>query len=175
MNRTIATLAIFLVILFGSLPWSLAQETKFSLDGILTPEQQRAMGLHKLTRSEKLALTRFIIKVFGAGMEVCFDAGLNAPVSNGPRRNPPENSSEQHDGSDMIYRLKSNIGSGTFLVLDDSSIWEVNRVGRADAMLWHPESEIIVIENSGRCLYGEFLLMNGDDGGAVCARPIEGE
>lgn len=58
---------------------------------------------------------------------------------------------------------KKVIDSGKFVMLEDGSLWGIDRVDTIDTMLWLPASNISVCGNE---------LVNTDDGEAVRGRRI---
>lgn len=60
--------------------------------------------------------------------------------------------------------LKKNIDSGTYMVLEDGTLWAIDPFDKIDAMLWLPISNITVIESSSGSPGYDYLLINTDDG-----------
>jgi len=59
--------------------------------------------------------------------------------------------------------LKKNVDSGTYMVLEDGTLWAIDPLDKIDAMLWLPISNITVIESSSGSPGYDYLLINTDD------------
>jgi hypothetical protein len=68
--------------------------------------------------------------------------------------------------------LKKNIDDGSLLLLDDGSIWEVQRLDRLDSRFWLEFTSITIAESTDGLLGYDFLLINTDDGEKVHAKFI---
>jgi len=60
--------------------------------------------------------------------------------------------------------IKKNVDSGTYIILEDGSLWEIDPFDKIDAMLWLPISNITVIESSSGSPSYDYMLINTDDG-----------
>lgn len=60
--------------------------------------------------------------------------------------------------------VKKNIDGGTYIVLEDGTLWAIDPFDKIDAMLWLPISNITVIESSSGSPSYDYLLINTDDG-----------
>ena len=70
----------------------------------------------------------------------------------------------QYPGGSSGHWIQENINSGSMIVLEDGSIWQIDPLDKIEAMLWLPISNItIIISNNGSLGYG-YLLINTDDG-----------
>lgn len=84
-------------------------------------------------------------------------------LSSQPASKPKQNTS-QYSGGRSGHSIQENIDSGSMMILEDGSIWEIDPLDKIDAMLWLPISNItIIISNSGSLGY-DYLLINTDDG-----------
>ncbi len=68
--------------------------------------------------------------------------------------------------------IKKNIDRGAYILLEDGSLWEVDRFEKLNAMLWLPMSNITIAESSRGNFGYDYLLINTDDGESVHAKPI---
>jgi len=68
--------------------------------------------------------------------------------------------------------LENNIDSGTYMVLEDGTLWEIDPFDKIDAMLWLPVSNITVIESSSGSPGYDYLIINTDDGEKAHAKYI---
>ncbi len=112
------------------------------------------MGLHKLSASEKEELRAyiegFLIKVIASsqssklGKSKRFMSNVYADVGDG-------------------HWIVENI-DGTYIILEDGSLWQIDHLDKIDAMLWLPASNITVIESTSGSLGYNYLLINMDDG-----------
>ena len=59
--------------------------------------------------------------------------------------------------------VKKNVDSGTYMVLEDGTLWAIDPFDKIDAMLWLPISNITVIESSSGSPGYDYLLINTDD------------
>lgn len=72
--------------------------------------------------------------------------------------------SNQYSGVSSGHWVQENVDSGTMMILEDGSIWQIDPIDKIDAMLWLPISNItIVISDKGSPGY-DYLLINTDDG-----------
>jgi len=77
---------------------------------------------------------------------------------------PSTSSSNQYAGGSSCHWIQENIDSGTMMILEDGSIWQIDPIDKIDAMLWLPISNItIVLSDQGSPGY-YYLLINTDDG-----------
>ena len=60
--------------------------------------------------------------------------------------------------------VKKNVDSGTYIVLEDGSLWKIDPFDKIDAMLWLPISSITVTKSSGGSPSYDYLLINTGDG-----------
>ena len=173
MHRPVSAIVVVLMALvILAVNQNIAQDKVINLDTILTSAQQHAMGLHKLTAAEKQALSQYLVLVYRAGMESC-TTGTNRSLSSSPG-NPGGSTlhAPRSYSNGERHWIRENVGSGDMLILEDGSVWKINPVYRVNAMLWLPVSNILVLDGSGRCQAGEYLLVNSDDGESACAAPL---
>jgi hypothetical protein len=107
------------------------------------------MGLHKLSDKEKEALRlhveNLLLLAIKAASHKAGSGGVYARVGGG-------------------HWIKKNIDSGTYIILEDGSLWKIDPLDRMDAMLWLPMSNITVIESLSGSPGYDYLLINTDDG-----------
>ena len=85
------------------------------------------------------------------------------PLSNQPEGKLKPNT-HQYPGGSSGHWIQENIDSGSMIILEDSSIWQIDPLDKIETMLWLPVSNItIVISNNGSPGY-DYLLINTDDG-----------
>lgn len=65
--------------------------------------------------------------------------------------------------------LKSNIGDGKYLLLEDGTLYEVDPIDRIDSSLWLPLSNLKIVYDGG--LY-DYLIINTDDEESVHAKKV---
>lgn len=136
---------------------ALAQSQKpiFNFDQLFPRSKQHQMGLHKLTTKEKEALRSHVEKrlIFAVTAKSGNPAGggVYAGVGGG-------------------HWIQKNIDSGTYIILEDGSLWEVDPLDRIDASLWLLTSEITVRESSSGTPGYDYLLINTDDAEMVHAK-----
>lgn len=132
---------------------------------------QKAMGIQKLTDSEKRALHKHVESLLVAAAQA--GATQQSQVQQSPQI--PRSSATRtkvYAGVGGGHWIKKNIDSGTFMVLEDGSLWEIDRIDKIDAMLWLPISNITVMESSSGSLGYDYLLINTDDGEKAHAKYI---
>ena len=59
--------------------------------------------------------------------------------------------------------IKENIDRGRLILLEDSSLWQMDRLERIDAALWLKVSAITVLESSNGSVGYDYLLVNTED------------
>lgn len=126
----------------------LAQSAKplFSFEQLFPKSQQRQMGLHKLTDNEKERLRAHVEGLL-----------IKAIASS-------QSSGKAYAGVGGGHWIKKNVGSGTYIILEDGSLWQIDPLDKIDAMLWLPISNITVVESSSGSSGYDYLLINTDDG-----------
>jgi len=68
--------------------------------------------------------------------------------------------------------VTQNVDMGTFIILEDGSLWEIDPFDKIDAMLWLPISDITVIQSSSGSPGYDYLLINTDDGEKAHAKYV---
>jgi hypothetical protein len=59
--------------------------------------------------------------------------------------------------------IQKNIGSGSYIILEDGSLWAIDPLDKINAMLWLPISSIIVVHSTTGSAGFNYLLINTDD------------
>ncbi len=67
-------------------------------------------------------------------------------------------------GGSRGHWVRKNVDSGTYIVLEDGSLWKIDPLDKIDAMLWLPISDITVTKSSRGSPGYDYLLINTDDG-----------
>jgi hypothetical protein len=73
------------------------------------------------------------------------------------------NSSGSYAGGGSGHWIQENIDSGSIILLEDGSLWQVDPMDKIDAMLWLPISNITIVTSSSGSPGYEYLLINTDD------------
>jgi hypothetical protein len=147
---------------------SLAQTGKqiFSFEQLFPKSQQRQMGLHKLSEEEKEALRTHVegllIKVFSTSQS----QGMSKARGYG---------GEIYAGVGGGHWIKKNVDSGTYMILEDGSLWQVDPLDKIDAMLWLPVSDIKVVKSTSGSPGYDYTLINTDDGEEAHAKYMGNE
>ena len=68
--------------------------------------------------------------------------------------------------------IKQNIDGGSFIVLEDRSLWQIDRFDKIYARLWLAITSITVTESNRGSLGYDYLLINTDDGETAHAKYI---
>lgn len=136
------------IFILGISAVSVAQTAKqfISFEQLFPKSQQEQMGLYKLTDSEKEKLRahveQLLIRVIASS----------------------QSSGKVYAGVGGGHWIEKNVDSGTYIILEDGSLWQIDPIDKIDAMLWLPVSNITVIESSSGSPGYDYLLINTDDG-----------
>lgn len=68
--------------------------------------------------------------------------------------------------------VKKNVERGQFILLEDGSLWEVDRLERLNASLWLPMARVTVLSSSRGSPGYDYLLINTDDGEKAHAKYV---
>ena len=128
----------------------------FSFYSMFPKNQQKSMGLYKLSKKEKIALWKRVKKLM-------MDSYI---IGNGEKQQStlPATVNGLYMGVGSGHWISKNIDSGAFIILEDGSLWEVDTMEKINTMLWLPISNITVVESSNGSLGYDYLLINTDDG-----------
>lgn len=88
------------------------------------------------------------------------------------RRSSRASSGRAYAGTGREHWIRENIDSGTMMILEDGSIWELDPYDKFEAMLWLPATDITVIESNDGSPGYDYLLINTDDGEKAHAKLI---
>lgn len=160
MNKTCLSVAVVVAIATVCLAQTAKQLVSF--DQLFPQAQQRSMGLHKLSAREKEALRAH---VEGLLVQVAASTKGAPVVSKG-------GGGKVYAGVGGGHWIKKNVDSGTYMILEDGSLWQIDPLDKIDAMLWLPISNITVTESSSGSLGFDYLLINTDDGEKAHAKYI---
>jgi len=126
-----------------------------SFDQLFPKSQQRYMGLHKLSDSEREALRAHVEALL---VRV-------APSSKSSRSATTKTpGGGTYAGVGGGHWVRKNVDSGTYMILEDGSLWKIDPLDKIDAMLWLPISKITVATSSSGSPGYDYLLINTDDG-----------
>ena len=176
------------------------QETeRLPFDLLFPPAKQQEMGLQKLSPREREALRKHVeAMLLGIvhGLPQQSPSQLDKqkkmrqvriplPPGSSFAQQPPQQRSQQpqqfggarastarnvHPGIGGGHWIKENIDRGRLILLEDGSLWEVDRLERLDASLWLRTSSVHVAESSDGSPGFDYLLVNTDDREAVHAK-----
>lgn len=127
-----------------------------SFEQLFPRTQQRQMGLHKLTATEKEALRTHV--------EALLLQMSSSPKPKQKTVGTAKSRASVYAGTGGGHWVKKNIDSGTYMLLEDRSLWQIDPYDKLDAMLWLPISDITVTESSSGSPGYDYLLINTDDG-----------
>lgn len=141
----------------------LAQNAKqlVTFEQLFPKSQQRRMGLHKLSVKEKEALRSCVESLL-----VQITASSNTSKSATKRKG----AGGTYAGVGGGHWVKKNVDGGSYMILEDQSLWKIDPLDKIDAMLWLPISEITVTESSSGSPGYDYLLINTDDGETAHAK-----
>jgi len=74
-------------------------------------------------------------------------------------------------GTGGDYWIRKNIGSGSFIMLNDGSLWEVDSFDRLDATLWLAMESVVIVDNSNGFM--PHRLVNTDTRESVGAKRVD--
>jgi hypothetical protein len=162
---TMKKLSIYVFAALGILGLSvaLAQTGKqlLSFEQLFPKSQQLQMGLHKLSETEKEALRAH---VEGLLVKIIASSGSSGKATK------RVSGGRVYAGVGGGHWIKENVDSGTYIILEDGSLWQIDPLDKIDAMLWLPISDITVTESTSGSLGFDYLLINTDDGEKAHAR-----
>lgn len=143
---------------------SFSQESP-SLDQLISPTDQQKMGLTKLTAAEREYFRQLLLTKMIESYKLGAAKAQQAAKAVAPRAG-------LYAGTGAGHWVKENIDRGHMFLLDDGSLWEVDRFEKLDAMLWLKMSNITVVESNDGMPGYNYLLINTDDGEKVHAKYI---
>jgi hypothetical protein len=132
----------------------LAQTEKqlISFEQLFPESEQHQMGLHKLSETEKDVLRAH---VEGLLVKVTASSQSSGMGEVGRR---------SYAGGAGGHWIKKNVDSGTYMILEDGSLWQIDPLDKIDAMLWLPISNIRITKSTSGSPGFDYLLINTDDG-----------
>lgn len=148
------------------------QQQAPTFDQIFTQEEQQKAGLQKLTAVERESLRQIMITKLIDAIRM----GQTKPVQ--PNAAPQRPVAPQavapvagiYAGVGRGHWIKENIDRGSMFLLEDGSLWEVDRLDRLNGSLWLGMSSITVAEAKDGVAGFNYLLVNTDDGDSVHAK-----
>lgn len=160
-------LAFAITAIIGSTGLCLAQAPpQPSLEDLIPAARHRSMGINKLTRKQKERLREHIVALLSATYEKGARDARAGRAGPAPRarvgRAAPRGKVYANVGRG--HWVDKNIDSGTFILLEDGSLWQIDPLERLDAMLWLTTSSVTVVESSRGSPGYDYLLINTDDG-----------
>lgn len=66
--------------------------------------------------------------------------------------------------------LQKNVDGGTYLILEDNTMWQVDPFDKFEAAFWLPMTNITIIDSMGGSPGYDYILQNTDDGKKVHAK-----
>lgn len=120
------------------------------------------MGLQKLTPEEREALRQrveFLIQLAMQTPGASDPASKQRATANQQRASSaPERGAYSSVGKG--HWIKENVERGSYIVLEDRSLWRVDPLDKIDAMLWLVTESITVVESSDGSPGYSYLLIN---------------
>ena len=126
-------------------------KANISFNQLFPESKQNDMGLQKLNEIEKEALRAHV-------------EGLLLKVVASSK------SAGSYTGIRGKHWIQENFDSGSFITLEDGSLWKIDPVDNVYAMLWLSTSEITVKNSSSGATGYNYLLINTDDDEKVHAK-----
>lgn len=72
-------------------------------------------------------------------------------------------SQTSYAGGSSGHWIQENINSGSIILLEDGSLWQIDPMDKTNAMLWLPISNITIVASRNASPGYDFLLINTDD------------
>lgn len=143
------------------------------LNEIMTKREQKSTGLHKLTLDERAALEEWL--TFFANTIARESASVTARAAGlsaiAPARSTlsadaaikiaASATGGNYSGLDQKHAVKEKVDNGSFILLDDGSMWQIAPIDRASSALWLPQDSILVLKNDN--LLYPYKLVSGRD------------
>lgn len=163
MKKTI--LAFTLVALLHAVPALAQRQRPLDLDRIMSNQTQVAAGINKLSPSERSALEQWVAD-WSRGV-------YDAAVQNTLKSSTPRASAKVYSGVGGRHWISKVIRNGTYIELEDGSLWEVASLDRVYTSIWLPVSDIRVVEANSSVGSYQYLLVNVDSGEQASAKLID--
>ena len=169
-NRTVAMK--YLPFIFSVIAsFSLAQE-EVSLNRLITIDEQEKAGLNKLTATERENLRQLVlaklIEAFRAGQTKPLEPSAAKQGAVAPNVVPP--GAGVYAGVGGGHWVKENIDRGSVFLLEDGSLWEVERLDRLNSRLWLRLTSVTVVETKDGMNGFNYMLVNTNGGEAIHAK-----
>ncbi len=129
----------------------------FTLDSVMSRDEQGKTGVLNLSPEERVALEEWLTRF---ALAVADYSAVSAPMA---ARSPVG-----HSGIEKTYRFQSTTSNGEHVQMMDGSLWEVSPVDRINALIWLPVGNVIVTA-SGNPLYPFRLIRERE---TVEAKPV---
>lgn len=132
----------------GAVAVETAEAQTAALDRVMSPEERVATGVARLSASECAALeawlARYTATVSSAVQGLVQPAGVPVNVPRSQPQRPQEREVDPHRGYDTIHprtiakgaRLFRSTGGGTFVMLEDGTMWEIYLPHRPETATW---------------------------------------
>lgn len=172
---TIATTAVLLLVPLAA--WA-QTSTRVSLDHVMAPEERVATGVANLSASQKASLESWLARYTATVSAVARGIG-SAPAVRDAQRSAPEETirsvprpapaledtirPRQRHGPHNVpegVRVYRSAGGGTFVMLEDGSMWEIFLRDRPYTVTWRTGDYVLVRRNSAPLDGYEFTLVN---------------
>ena len=79
------------------------------------------------------------------------------------------NTKRAYAGVGSRHWIQKNIDQGAIILLEDRSLWEIDRTDRIHSILWLPISNVVVWEANDGSFGNDYILVNSNAGGKVHA------
>jgi hypothetical protein len=106
------------------------------------------------------------------GILICGTCSGTGKYTEGGKEKESSSSSGIYAGVGSGHWIQKNIDSGSYIKLEDGSLWEIDALEKIDAMLWLAISNITVVESNNGSPGYDYLLINTDDGEKAHAKYI---
>jgi len=162
--------AIYLAVLLGLCGHLASQEQGiFTYDQLFPDKIAESIGLKRLSVPERELLRNhieaLIARAIILGSQNSDILKMEPARQNGADRGKPKlavKGALYAGGSDGHW-IKDNIDSGNLLLLEDGSLWKIDPIETANAMLWLPISDVMIIESTDGSPGYDYLIICIDD------------
>lgn len=140
-------------------------QQKVLLKDLIPPKEHERLGLNKLNQKQKQALAEKILNLMTAAYTEGQTNNQQITEQSIPKKKTMmPHTAGSYTGTGSGHWIQTNIDSGEFIVLEDSSLWKIAPLDKIDALLWLATSSITVVESADGSAGYDYLLINTDDG-----------
>jgi hypothetical protein len=155
-------------------------DTTIRIERVMTARELRETGLGTLTGPQRAALDEWLARYTATVVDMSRQTARQAGAA-GPRANPYAGGQQitlSNVAPGTIYtpsgmrafRVQANLDGGSFVQLDDGTIWEIYMPDRPSSGAWRAGSIVELRARPDRIGEYDHLLVNAGDGSRASAR-----